>query len=566
MNPEDLLAAMDRAHEAGDKPAATKLGELYMQAVQSQQPPAQAPPMPQGGNIAGAVGQGLSFGFSDELAGGIGAGINSTMNMFGKGTGDSFGDAYRDIRDGARANKDAFAARNPKTALAAEIGGGLLTGGVGAARVGALKGAQSLGRLAGVGAAEGAVYGAGASDADTLDGVAGDAAIGGLLGGATGAAAPAIGKSVKGLLSGGNALLGGGNTAARKAAVEILEAADIPLTGGQTGGSKALQAAETTAAGVPVIGSPLETTLATQRIKLQEKLMTMAGFDEADTVVGELTEQAIDNAKDKFANRYAKALGGVELSLGDKFVDTLIDVQDKFTSSLKGSKSGSVVRRVNALFDQATDGVLTGEKYQKLRSELGEFVRDTALKPRTSRLYRELKSSLDDAFFNGVSVVKGKAKKAIDGDYAHFKQLQEIWEKGVGDSVEGMIPLGQLNRIANSAKSAGSQQWNRLVRAAKAIIPDATPNSGTAARGITGGLLGGAGVGSVMAPAAIPGILAGAAAGRGASSMLANPKGVINAAQMLQQGANKGGLMAAPVISQQAKPLLPPQIPGLFGR
>ena len=191
MNPEEVLAAFNRAHAAGDTEAAGKLAKLY-ESMTPEKPQMDT----ESGNIASPLGQGLSFGFSDEIAGGAGALINSGMNLFGKGTGESFGDAYRGIRDAARYNQDAFATRNPKTALAAEIGGGLLTGGAGAARVGALKGTQSLARLGGLGAAQGAAYGVGASEADSALGVAGDAAVGGLLGGVGGVLLPAAGRAV----------------------------------------------------------------------------------------------------------------------------------------------------------------------------------------------------------------------------------------------------------------------------------------------------------------------------------------------------------------------------------
>jgi len=132
------------------------------------------------GSIADALGSGALLGLGDEIAGGLGAGIGMALpeSWGGLPEGTSFSDAYSGIRDQARRQQKAFELRNPKTALAAELAGGLASGGAGFGRVAAAKGLkESAKQMAKIGAAEGGVAGFGTSEeqgigllADTVGG------------------------------------------------------------------------------------------------------------------------------------------------------------------------------------------------------------------------------------------------------------------------------------------------------------------------------------------------------------------------------------------------------------
>ena len=137
-----------------------------------------------GANLARLAGQGLLLGFGDEIEAGL-------------RTGFGFAGDYDKTRDDIRENISDFRDANPKTALAAEIGGGLLTGGIGGARAaGSAVGRNIINKVGTtgfgglVGAAEGGIAGAGAGES------AGERLAGGLvgttLGGVLGSAAPAV--------------------------------------------------------------------------------------------------------------------------------------------------------------------------------------------------------------------------------------------------------------------------------------------------------------------------------------------------------------------------------------
>ena len=122
--------------------------------------------------------QGASLGFGEEIEAAVRSLLPETMG----------GGEYNQIRDELRTKLAAYKEANPKSALTLELAGALVPtlltlpfGGAGAAATGARL-APTMTRVAGRGAVEGAVTGAGVSESDTLGGMATDAAVGAVTG------------------------------------------------------------------------------------------------------------------------------------------------------------------------------------------------------------------------------------------------------------------------------------------------------------------------------------------------------------------------------------------------
>jgi hypothetical protein len=138
--------------------------------------------------------QGATLGWGDEIEAAVRSLIPESMG----------GGEYTKIRDELRAKLAAYKEANPASALTLEVAGALVPslltlpfGGAGAAATGARL-APSMARVAGRGAVEGAVTGAGVSEADTLGGVAADTATGMVTGAALNPALTAGGRAVSG--------------------------------------------------------------------------------------------------------------------------------------------------------------------------------------------------------------------------------------------------------------------------------------------------------------------------------------------------------------------------------
>lgn len=137
------------------------------------------------GDYVRSFGQGLSFGFGDEIEAGLRTGLGY-LGDYDK----TVGDIRSDIKD--------FRRQNPYYALGTEILGGALTGGLGTAKVAGSAigrnlinrlGATKFGGLVGVG--EGAIAGAGSAEGDVGDILAG-MGTGAVFGGAIGSALPSV--------------------------------------------------------------------------------------------------------------------------------------------------------------------------------------------------------------------------------------------------------------------------------------------------------------------------------------------------------------------------------------
>jgi hypothetical protein len=156
--------------------------------ISSAKPVSEEAPVPQG--LQRAALQGATFGAGDELTSGLTAGVYKAGEALGllPESGQSLSEMYGQQMQQEQQRLDQYRQQEPGKALAAELAGGLLTGGAGASKLAALKGVQALrpaAQAATIGATEGATYG-------YLSGKPGEraesAAIGG-IGGAIGAPA-----------------------------------------------------------------------------------------------------------------------------------------------------------------------------------------------------------------------------------------------------------------------------------------------------------------------------------------------------------------------------------------
>ena len=184
----------------------------------------------EGEDLVNQVGQGATFGFLDEAQAGLyaalGVGLPESLGGLPEGVG--YSEAYKGIREEIRGKNKAFEEENPKTAVAAQVGGGLASGGLSAIKtldkvgdVAALADASKKTRqavqaakVAGVAGAQGAVAGAGYSEGDTLGEIAEDSAKGATVGALVGAGGQLAVKGAKEVAK---------SKAARKIAAEASE-------------------------------------------------------------------------------------------------------------------------------------------------------------------------------------------------------------------------------------------------------------------------------------------------------------------------------------------------------
>ncbi|MGH1427447.1 MAG: hypothetical protein ACRBEE_05870 [Arenicella sp.] len=435
------------------------------------------------GTFIDSVNQGMTFGFGDEMTGAFGAFMNS-INLVNDDM--TVKQSYELFRDIARARNDKFSDENPKAALTGEIVGAATTGGAGLSKtLGAKIGKDSAIKLgakgAGVGAAEGSIYGAGSSEADLLEGevkdFAMDTAVGGGIGGTTG-----------GLASGGIGFISA-KMAKNKEIAQILQQkpTDNRAAGYVLKGEKALKSKEGQAAlkqgvdegAVAIIkGSTKEDKIAFRRmLNIVKRGQTDRLFKEANSpsdIVGETVTkryQHVKNVNKRAANQLnavANRLKGKEVEADQVLNDFISELQSKFRVGVTND-AGNLVPNFNL---SSVENVAESQKVIKnIFNRINKIDKSDAFE------LHNLKKMIDEDVSYGKS--QGGVSGQVDG-------LLQVFRGKVDGLLDEKFPI--YNK-ANTAYSETISVLNDFDKAVGKSVSELTSNNdkaiGTVMRRLT---------------------------------------------------------------------------------
>ncbi len=476
-------------------------GQVYEAAS-----PEAAYKMAESGSIVDPLLQGATFGFSDEL-GGFGSQIGKYL-----ATGEWDSDQYYKGRDEQRENLEAFAARNPKTALAAEIGGNLATaglaGGVGKAVAGkALASApmlaQTLGTAAGAGAAEGALYGAGTAEEDALAGAIEGGLTGAVLGAGTEGGAKLLGKTWKAL----GRPMGKSREAMALEAAARKQGVDLNLTAGQMADDSFLgnlvKGVESTADRIPGADKLLKARgEAVGNWNLSEIRQAMP--DNLSKLVTTSGPEGMEQARKALSMAYEDALSPLakgSVKVTDDALDTLSDLQLRASDRLPVDAAGPVRKDIDNLFEDLFRNKIDGANIKRWESEFGTKSRTAGQKGNIeeAKIYDKMLGLIRDQRDRMVGPDNAKRLKQIDAAYAKMIPIREA------SSMQGAVKEGSFtpSQLLSGAQK-GQRGWGKAtVRdpmgkralAAENIFGSTVPQvgPGTAERMATQAVLGGLG-------------------------------------------------------------------------
>lgn len=464
-----------------------------------------------------ALGRGFadmaSFGTADKIAA-AGNALLPIDRLTGRKVssvwdGKSFGDAFRQNLKGEQAIDAADTRVNPNLRLAGQVAGGVL-GPVpgraliakGAAR---LKRAPQLARIVGESAVQSGLYGAGRGDStsvterlsnagnDAVMGTAGALAGAGLVRGVARGISPVVDKSVKRLANAG-----------------------VTMTPGQRGGRIA-RFAEQASESIPIIREPIKAAKARgveqfnrawineALADIGEKLPEKAGVGRSAIEFAQEAEgRAFDRALSKIAALPDEPFSQGLTATGEKAAQLPPNLATAFSYTMnneiaplltgKQAIDGETLQRVHRLLqkraagaDKAADGMgdMLGDAYREVRDHFmglaqrqagdgaAEFAKANAASAKLQRVY--------DA---------ASRPQSVDGVFTPSTAASAASRKGFGTSTRNL--------------ARGEARMQSLADAAKAVLPDTLPNSGTADRAawITGlGALGSGGAGVAVSPA-----------------------------------------------------------------
>ena len=419
---------------------------------------------------ARAAGQGLTFGFADELEAALRSGAIS-------------GKDYEAIRNDLRAKQEQFALENPKTALGSEIAGGLV------APLGALKyaaKAPSILRSAMTSAGYGGLQGAGKST-DT-ENLAGDVITGTTLGGVGGAALGTVGAAIAPQL--------------QKGARE-LQQAGVPMTLGSAFGGQ-VQAVEQAAESLPIVGQLIKGARQEQFEAFNKAAFNRAlkAIDPKLTVPKDLPlREAADFTYQQISNKYGQIYPNTQLSLNKTLDRQLTGLENKYSTATLGEAGTQQFQaQLNNIKSRFEGGKpISGAQVKALKEDLRKITDAYKGASGSEKLlgdaFNDLESSIMMSFRN-QNPKYAKDLKSADTAYATYKKVENAAASTKG--AEGVFTPAQLETAVKQGNKAQYARGNALLQdlsnSGYDVLGNKVPDSGTAGRlGIAGILTGGAG-------------------------------------------------------------------------
>jgi len=432
-----------------------------------------------------AIGQGLLFGFGDELEAGVRAAFDKSRT-------------YDDFVNDIRTNLQQFREDSPGLAYGSEIVGSIpaaLTGAGALAKVG-IKG---VGKVA---ALEGATYGAGASDGDATERVYGagaGAAISGPVAKLGSRVLPKITEKAKKIQDKG---------------IRLTLGQQVGGEGGTIFGSL-LENVEKMSTSIPAVGAPV----AQRRIQAIVDFNRVALNEAVEPINLKIPKdlsprEAFEFVDDQISKSYDEILGKLSISdanaLENKILKTIVD------SDLDETTQNVLLKQMQKkIFSKIKNGKLDGKTIKNLETELGRLER--SYKPKggfegeVGIEYGKIKTVLlnELADQNNGAVELQKINRA----YGNLIPIKEAMASAIAK--EGVFTPAQLLRgIRKTDKSkykTQSSKGNRPLQdtadLASEIVGNAFPDSGTASRLITGDIVTDF---TQAAPYILPGLLSGA--------------------------------------------------------
>lgn len=433
--------------------------------------------------VGRSLGQGLTFGWGEELEAGIRAPFSER--------------SYDEIRDDIRKSQGKFEEAHPYVSTAAELAGGLVLPGGAVARGGLTAGRLARGALT-YGAPTGAAYGLGKAEGiDPRTQSFGEVAEKSAIEAGKGAAAGAVGSVVGNVAGAGLSRLVRPRAGSQTAdAVNTLLQEEVPLTAGMiTGGlGKRLEDAMTSVpiAGMVVRNAQQEAMHGFNRAALNRALAPIGAELPRGLNAG---RDAVDYVANRLGDEYDRILPMVNLRIDQTLRDDLDDVIRRAAGELDAGGIDRLQRAMNRnFFERAGNrGQMSGERLKDAQSSLSRLARDFS-GPNASPDHRML-----SRYFRDLHGVLGDTVARQNPRYAPALQAaNEGWRQFVAlraasastNSVEGVFSPPTLSRAsARMDRSQGRGQTARgrgtmqdLADAARQVLPRVVADSGTPER------------------------------------------------------------------------------------
>lgn len=468
--------------------------------------------------------QGATFGFGDEISdflGAFGSKVYSTAFDPELTAGKGVGDLYNEARGMSKQRLSAEFEQNPVTSIAANLAGGLLTGGAGLSTKTGTAVANSLrtgntatrigkGMLAG--AASGGLYGAGsADDGNRVKGATTGAAIGGAI-------PLAIGAGGATLKAGAKALTPTIEEGMRPI-INLAQKYKIPVALSQVGEGNAIKNFQKVSKELPFSGESA----------FREKQMKAFNHALIKTTGGNsnrFSPELMDNLFTKVGKEFDDFGKGKSFNLNEEFIAGTSKILDDAEIISKGGIEG-LNKQIAKIYADASDGVIRGELLAKHRGEVNRLARKAGKtgNAEVQELLHDLENVIIDTIKSGDDAA-GQAFAKTKQKYKNLLVIEPLAAKAKGGNVSPSQLHTRVSKIYGRQFTRGNAgEIGDLARIGNELLPE-LGGSDTVQKAIYGGGLGTLGVTALTNP-----VVAAAAATKAGMALGAN--------RLVQSGFNR---------------------------
>lgn len=302
--------------------------------------------------------------------------------------------------------------------------------------------------------------------------------------------------------------------------VEVARQEGIPLTAGQTTGSRPLRTVESVFATLPSTAGRQEAMNQAQREAFNRSVMSRAG------VQGEslATPEVLQATRERIGGTIGEIAGRNMLRVNRDVMQSVQQVANEARRYLPQDKAKPVLARIGDFIDKIDTKTfkVDGTAYAKLDSALSTQIRGEA-DGNVRTVLQQLRDALRTGMDASISGQDAQAWAEARRQYANLALITRAMNQPSSATSAGNIPPAALSTTLASGPqrnfAMGRGDLNDMTRVGRAFIQDAIPNSGTPERlaiqnmltgGFAGGgaMLGGAdpmtALGAGMATLAIP--------------------------------------------------------------
>lgn len=276
-------------------------------------------------------------------------------------------------------------------------------------------------------------------------------------------------------------------TAERTALANNLRGEGIDLTAGQATGSKPLQWMESTLGDMPGSG-PRVAEMATN----QGEQFTAAALRRVGENANRASPDVIDNAFNRIGGQFDAVGARNHLVPDPQLVADLRQARDGYNRLVgPNARAPAVDATIQDINHQigGVGGVLGGDQYIAMRSQLGTDARAARNDPYLQRVLQDYQGALDDAFERSLRA-SGNAQDlaALQEARNQYRNLMVIEKAATGAgsaTAEGILSPSQLRNATvtqnRRAYARGQGDFADLARSGEAVMKP-LPNSGTSPR------------------------------------------------------------------------------------